>query len=527
MEALENLLLLRAFPNARLSARVVDQLARHVVLRRPRPRGVFLSDFPLFSGHISPGSSPMKNTSPVSRSGRFADGPAADVARFTESISFDWRLWRQDILGSRAHANMLRKIGILSASELRGILRGLDKIEAEIEAGKFRWKPELEDVHMNIEAELTRRVPAGAKLHTGRSRNDQVALDMRLWLRDECDELRGEVRLLQRALLEMAEREREVLIPGYTHLQRAQPVYLAHHLLAYVEMLERDDERIQQCRQRLNVCPLGSGAIAGSTLPLDRALTAKLLGFVDQRGRPSLSQNSMDAVSDRDFAIEFCADAALLAVHLSRLGEDLVLWSSTEFGYIRIADQYTTGSSLMPQKKNPDVAELARGKSARVIGNLVSLLTLLKGLPMTYNRDLQEDKERLFDSADTVRAAVRLCAAVLKNTRVQRQVCLAAARDSSLLATDLADYLVLKGRPFREAHHAVGALVAQAERSRKSLAELSLQELQSVDRRFAADAAVCFDLKKAMARRKIPGSPGTRQVQAQLTRWRRRLEQAR
>jgi argininosuccinate lyase len=316
------------------------------------------------------------------------------------------------------------------------------------------------------------------------------------------------------------------VLPGYTHLQRAQPIYLAHHLLAYVEMLERDHERIEQCRERFNVCPLGSGALAGSTLPLDRALTARLLGFVDEHGRPRITQNSMDAVSDRDFAIEFCGVAALLAVHLSRLGEDIVLWTSTVFNFIRLDDAYTTGSSLMPQKKNPDVAELMRGKSARVIGNLVSLLTLLKGLPMTYNRDLQEDKERLFDSADTVRASVRLCAGMLKSTRVNREACLGAARDPGLLATDLADYLVLKGLPFRKAHHAVGALVATSERLGKPLDQLTLTEFQSVEKKFAADALKIFDLKRALERRKITGAPGTAEVRAQLAKWRKRVEKS-
>ncbi|MCX6893700.1 MAG: argininosuccinate lyase, partial [Verrucomicrobia bacterium] len=346
----------------------------------------------------------MKKTSPVSRSGRFAGGPSAAVAQFTESISFDQRLWRQDIAGSIAHATMLREAGLLTQPELRAIISGLETIAGEIQAGTFRWQPELEDVHMNIESALTRRVPAGAKLHTGRSRNDQVALDMRLWLREETAGLLDELKSLQRALVELGAQNQDVIIPGYTHLQRAQPVFLAHHLLAYAEMLERDRQRLQESLQRVNICPLGSGAIAGSTLPLRRELVAVLLGFVDARGRPRLTQNSMDAVSDRDFAVEYCSIAALLAVHLSRLAEDLVLWSSAEFNFIRIADAYTTGSSLMPQKKNPDIAELTRGKSARVIGNLVSLLTLLKGLPMTYNRDLQEDKERLFDTSDTVRA---------------------------------------------------------------------------------------------------------------------------
>src|ERR1700690_1077776 len=405
----------------------------------------------------------MNKKSPVSRSGRFTGNPAADVAQFTESISFDWRLWRHDILGSMAHAEMLHKIGVLKKNELHAIIPGLDAIGKEIKAGKFKWKPELEDVHMNLEAELTKRVPAGAKLHTARSRNDQVALDLRLWLRDEIVLLLGEIAGLQRALVSLGEKNADVLIPGYPHLQRAQPVYFAHHLLAYVEMLERDCERFWDGYSRVNICPLGSGALAGSTLPLDRAFVAKLLGFVNASGQPQLTQNSMDAVSDRDFAVEFCADAALLAVHLSRLAEDLILWTSAEFNFIKIADAYTTGSSLMPQKKNPDVAELMRGKSARVIGNLVALLTLLKGLPMTYNRDLQEDKERLFDTADTVRNTTRLMAAMLQNIKVNRAACAAAASDPALLATDLADYLVPPGMPFRQAHHAVGAVVAVAE----------------------------------------------------------------
>jgi argininosuccinate lyase len=381
---------------------------------------------------------------------------------------------------------------------------------------------------MNIEAELTKRDPAGAKLHTGRSRNDQVALDMRLWLRDEITLLLGEIANLQRALVSLGEKNADVLIPGYTHLQRAQPVYLAHHLLAYVEMLERDCERLWDCRYRVNVCPLGSGAIAGSTLPLDRVFVARLLGFVDASGKPQLTQNSMDAVSDRDFAVEFCAGGALLAVHLSRLAEDLILWASAEFNFIRIADAYTTGSSLMPQKKNPDVAELARGKTGRVFGNLIALLTLLKGLPMTYNRDLQEDKQRLFDTADTVRATTRLMAAMLQNTKFNRAACEAAASDPALLATDLADYLVKKGMPFRQAHHVVGAVVALAEKTGKPLNQLTLAELQSVDpvtgtKVFGRDALGVFNLKTAMAKRNLTGAPGTKEVAKQLTRWREQL----
>jgi argininosuccinate lyase len=463
-------------------------------------------------------------TNLVSRSGRFAAGPAQEVLRFSESVSFDWRLWKHDIAGSLAHAAMLRKVGLLTAGERRAIARGLDQIGAEISSGKFKWKAELEDVHMNIEAELSRRVPAGRKLHTGRSRNDQVALDMRLWLRDELDLAAGELRDLQRALVGLGGRYAAVLMPGYTHLQRAQPVYFAHHLLAYVEMLARDQERLAECRQRTNICPLGSGALAGSTLPLDRAFVARQLGFVDRLGRPRVSCNSMDAVSDRDFVLEFAATAALAAVHLSRLAEDLVLWAGTEFNFIRIADAYTTGSSLMPQKKNPDLAELTRGKSARVIGNLVALMTLLKGLPMTYNRDLQEDKERLFDSADTLRACVRVMAAMLRHTTVNVAVCQAAASDPYLLATDLADYLVTKGVAFREAHHAVGAVVALAEKLEKPLNHLTLPELRSVDRHFGPAVTGVFDLAAAMARRRLPGSPGTGEVRKQLARWRKVLE---
>ncbi len=461
----------------------------------------------------------MKKSSPVSRSGRFASGPGADVAQFTESISFDWRLWEQDILGSIAHATMLQKIGVLTKSELAEITKGLEKIGQEIFDGNFVWKPELEDVHMNIEAELTKRVPAGAKLHTARSRNDQVALDIRMWLRDQIAEFSNELRALQKSLVEFAVKNSDVIIPGYTHLQRAQPVYFAHHLLAYVEMFDRDHSRLTDCFQRVNVCPLGSGAIAGSTLPLNRDLVAKLLGFVDANGKAQLTQNSMDAVSDRDFAIEFCSVAALIAVHLSRLAEDVILWASAEFNFIKIADAYTTGSSLMPQKKNPDIAELTRGKTGRVFGNLVALLTLLKGLPMTYNRDLQEDKERLFDTTDTIRVTVRLMAAMLQNTSVNKSACESAASDPALLATDLADYVVRKKMPFRQAHHVVGAVVALAEKTNKPMNKLSLKELQSVDKIFGADALSVFDLKKAMSQRNIIGAPGTKEVAKQLARW--------
>lgn len=465
----------------------------------------------------------MKKMRPTSRSGRFSRGPEEEVARFTESVSFDWRLWRQDILGSMAHATMLEKAGLLTKSELQAIIEGLDQIRDEIERGSFKWKAALEDVHMNIEAELTRRAPAGAKLHTGRSRNDQVALDMRLWVRGEVLELSQEIRRLQGSLVELAERHSTVFIPGYTHLQRAQPVLLAHHLLAYVEMLDRDEERLHGVFHRANVCPLGSGALAGSTLPLDREMVAELLGFVDAKGKARVCQNSMDGVSDRDFILEFCSVAAILAIHLSRLAEDIVLWATSEFAFIKIDDAYTTGSSLMPQKKNPDLAELTRGKAGRVIGNLVSLLVLLKGLPMTYNRDLQEDKERLFDSADTVRATVRILAAMLDHTTVNARACQSAVADPSLLATDLVDQLVRGGMPFRQAHHRVGEAVALSERLGKTLAQLTPQQWQSVDRAFGPETSRLFDLETAMSQRQTIGSPHPKRVQKQLAAWRKKL----
>ena len=465
----------------------------------------------------------MNKKSPLSRSGRFTSGLGEDVAKFTESISFDRRLWRHDLLGSIAHATMLGNIGVLSKAESKRIVKVLEAIGVDIEEGRFEWNESLEDVHMNIEAELTRREPAGAKLHTGRSRNDQVALDMRMWLRDEMVELEVEISSLQRSLVELGVKNDKVILPGYTHLQRAQPVYFAHHLLAYVEMFARDHERLLDAFSRVNVCPLGSGALAGSTLPLDRKQVAEFLGFEDSKGRPAISQNSMDAVSDRDFAVEFCFIASMTGVHLSRLAEDLILWSSSEFDYIRISDEYTTGSSLMPQKKNPDIAEIARGKSGRLIGNLVSLLTLLKGLPMAYNRDLQEDKERLFDSVDTIRSTVRLMGAMLSNISVKVKSCEDAACDPGLLATDLADYLVNRKVAFREAHHIVGALVALAEKLNKPLNLLTLKDMQSVSKKFKDDALEVFNLKKALDKRTITGSPSSKEVKKQLRFWSKRL----
>ena len=449
--------------------------------------------------------------------GRFAAGPAAAVQRFTESVSFDHRLAPYDIRGSMAHAKMLAKIGVLSRAECAAIVKGLERIGAEVAAGTFQWRADLEDVHMNIESELTRRVPAGAKLHTARSRNDQVALDTRLYVRDQIRLVQGDLRDLQWSLLLLALANSDVVIPGYTHLQRAQPVLIAHHLLAYVEMFDRDHGRLADAFKRVNVCPLGSGAIAGSTLPLDRAFVARELGF------DGVTQNSMDAVSDRDFIVEFLADGALVALHVSRLAEDLILWASAEFGFIRIGDAYTTGSSLMPQKKNPDIAELARGKTARVYGNLVALLTLLKGLPMTYNRDLQEDKERLFDTADTLRSTLGVLADMLLNTRVVRERCEAAAADPALLATDLADYLVKKGVPFRQAHHIIGALVAEAEKLGKPLNALPLETFRASSKEFGADVRQVFDLQKALASRNLTGAPSPANLKRQLKRWEKTL----
>jgi argininosuccinate lyase len=465
-----------------------------------------------------------KPSQTVSRSGRFSKGPAEEVLKFSESVSFDWRLWRHDIIGSMAHARMLKSIGVLTAAELQEILEGLGKIGEEIEDGNFEWKTELEDVHMNIEAELTKRVTAGAKLHTARSRNDQVALDMRMWMREEIVDLMAELHTLQLALVQLGDRNKETLIPGYTHLQRAQPVYFAHHLLAYVEMLDRDKGRFRDTFERVNVCPLGSGALAGSTLKLNRKMVAEELGFVNLEDEPMISRNSMDAVSDRDYIVEFCSAAALTAVHLSRLSEDLILWSSSEFDFIRISDEYTTGSSLMPQKKNPDMAELTRGKSGRVIGNLMSLLTLIKGLPMTYNRDLQEDKERLFDTADTLRACVRIMAGMIGHITVRHENCMDAASDPVLLATDLADWLVEQGVAFREAHHLVGAVVGVSESLNRPLDKLRASDLKKIDKRLTKQALEVFNIKRAMERRQMTGSPGVKEVRKQIKFWKNELK---
>ena len=447
--------------------------------------------------------------------GRFKTDTADLLKKYSESISFDWRLYRQDIAGSIAHSKALLVAGLITDAEQKAIEAGLLKIRDEIGSGEFSFDEALEDIHMNIEATLTKRIgDPGAKLHTARSRNDQVALDLRLYLRDETDAIIALVRDLQRSLVGLGERNAEVIIPGYTHLQRAQPVLFAHHLLAYVEMLARDAGRLDDARNRMNVMPLGSGAIAGSTINLDREQIAKLLDF------PAITQNSMDAVSDRDFACELLAAIAIAGMHLSRLSEDLILWASSEFRFITISDAFTTGSSLMPQKKNPDVAELTRGKTGRLYGNLLSLLTTLKGLPMTYNRDMQEDKEPVFDSVDTIKAALDVMAAMISEIRVnQDAVITETAFDPNLLATDLADYLVKKGVPFRRAHEIVGQAVALCETRGCMLDALDLETYRSISDVFGKDLHTIFSPRKALEARTNAGSPSPENVKGQLKRW--------
>lgn len=455
--------------------------------------------------------------------GRFSTEPAALMLEFSESVSFDRRLAPFDLAGSKAHSAMLAHVGLITAKERDAIHAGLDAVGAEIAAGKFKWETRWEDVHMNIEQALTKRVPAAAKLHTARSRNDQVATDMRLWFKHACAVLDEKLAGVQQALLAVAEREAEVLIPGYTHLQRAQPVFLAHHLGAYLEMVERDRGRFAVVAEHANWCPLGSGAIAGTTLPIDREFTAKALGFVDGKGRPQVTQNSMDTVADRDLFIEFSTACALFGVHMSRIAEDLIIWSSREFYFVDLPDAFCTGSSLMPQKKNPDACELLRGKAARLQGNVQTLLTMTKGLPLTYNRDLQEDKPPVFDSFDQTAICADVLAGTVAGLKMRRAVCAAAVADPALLATDLADYLVERGVPFREAHHVVGAVVKLAEQHEVALDALPDDVVRAVHEKLGADWRQVFDLKRAMAARQGTGMPGPAQVKRQLARWRKRL----
>ncbi|UTF58706.1 argininosuccinate lyase [Gilvimarinus sp. DA14] len=450
--------------------------------------------------------------------GRFSEATDAFVERFTASIGFDWRLYHHDINGSIAHATMLEKVGVLSAAEKDQIITGLEEIRADIDAGKFNWSVTLEDVHMNIEAALTEKIGiTGKKLHTGRSRNDQVATDIRLYLRDEIDTIAGELKRLQSGILDIAEREADTIMPGFTHLQTAQPVTFGHHLLAWFEMLTRDAGRLADCRARLNQSPLGAAALAGTTYPIDRALTAELLGF----DKPT--NNSLDSVSDRDFAIEFCAFASILLTHLSRASEELVLWTSAQFDFIDLPDRFCTGSSIMPQKKNPDVPELVRGKTGRVNGHLISLLTLMKSQPLAYNKDNQEDKEPLFDAIDTVKDCLRAFADMVPAITARKDNMYEAARRGFSTATDLADYLVRKGMPFRDAHEVVGKSVAYGIESGKDLSEMSLQELQQFSDTIAADVFEVLTLEGSVAARDHTGGTAPKQVKAAVARARAEL----
>src|SRR6266481_6380532 len=453
------------------------------------------------------------------RKGRFKK-PAAEIAqRYGESVSFDRRLYRYDIAGSIAHAAALARAGIISVDELQKIEIELRAIEKEIESGKFEWHRSLEDVHMNIEAALTKRIgAAGAKLHTARSRNDQIALDLRLYVKAEIAEVSSRLRDLQRALLRLAETRADVVMPGYTHLQRAQPITLSHYLLAQIESFERDSNRLRDCLTRTDVLPLGSGALAGSAIVLDREQIARDLGF------SRLSQNSVDAVSDRDFVCEFLFCLAMIGMHLSRLSEDLIIWSASEFGFLEFSDVFSTGSSLMPQKKNPDMAELTRGKTGRLYGNLLSILTTLKALRSSYNRDMQEDKEALFDSVDTVRAALELFSAMLPELKINHSRMEAAAGDANLLATDLAEYLVKKGTPFREAHEIVGKLVADAAKTKSPLNQIPIAELKKASPLFDIDVANFFDVRRSLAARSAIGAPAPGNVAAQIARWHKLLD---
>ena len=453
--------------------------------------------------------------------GRFETETDALVEAYSASIAFDRRLYREDIAGSIAHARMLAQQGIISDADCAAICDGLRGIETEIDAGTFEFREDREDIHLNIENALAERIGEPAsRLHTARSRNDQVATDLRMFVRAACDEAGARLATLRGVLLDLAEREAETVIPGYTHLQRAQPVLLAHHLQAYEEMLARDAARFREARARANVLPLGSGALAGVGYPIDRELVARELGF------DAIAANSLDAVSDRDFVVEFHAAAALTMVHLSRLSEEIVLWASAEFGLVRLDDAFATGSSIMPQKRNPDVAELARGKSARAIGNLVQALTLLKGQPLAYNRDLQEDKEPLFDSVDTLLATLGVMAAMLPSLHFDAERGRAAATAGYALATDLADHLAQRGVPFREAHAVVGALVAQCEREGRTFEELTLAEYRAAHPAFGEEI-VGLTLEVALAARSAPGGTAPAAVARQRAAARTRLEEER
>ena len=439
--------------------------------------------------------------------GRFSESTDSFVQAFTASVEFDQRMYKQDIEGSRAHARMLKKVAVLSDDDLTSILKGLDQVEQEIEAGEFEWSVALEDVHMNIEARLTAIIgDAGKRLHTGRSRNDQVATDIRLYLREHMVYVIDEAKRLQQGMLELAEKEADTIMPGFTHLQVAQPVTFGHHILAWFEMIARDVSRFEDCTERMNMSPLGAAALAGTSYPIDREFTAKELGFNGP------TANSLDAVSDRDFAIEFCSASAMLMTHLSRMSEELVIWSSAQFNFIDLPDRFCTGSSIMPQKKNPDVPELVRGKTGRVTGNLVSLLTLMKSQPLAYNKDNQEDKEPLFDTLDTVLGSLRAFADMVPAIQCKHANMYAAAKQGFSTATDLADYLVRKGLAFRDAHEVVGSAVAVALEKNLDLSELSLQELQAFSAMISEDVFDVLTLEGSVAARDHIGGTAPAQV---------------
>jgi argininosuccinate lyase len=442
--------------------------------------------------------------------GRFKRARLPEVEAFSASLPFDRRLYRHDIRGSVAHARMLASVGLLTKVEARDIERGLNEIEHEIANGHFQFELADEDIHLAIERRLTEKIgPAGAKLHTARSRNDQVALDLRLYLRDEIASVLGLIRTLIRSLTEVAEQHLETVMPGYTHLQRAQPISLAHHVLAYVEMLLRDRERFDQALVRTDTMPLGAGALAATTLPIDRQAVARELGF------KRTTANSIDAVADRDFALDFLAAAAILAIHLSRMAEEIILWTTTEFGFAELPDEFSTGSSMMPHKKNPDLLELIRGKSGRVIGNLVALLMMLKGLPLAYNSDLQEDKERVFDTLDTIKPMLSLIAQLWSRLKFNTAAMGAAAGDFAL-TTDLAEYLVRRGVPFRQAHEAIGALVGDLTAAGRELSEVTLAELEKVSPAFEADALAMLKPENSLRARNIAGGPAPETVRRRL-----------
>jgi argininosuccinate lyase len=468
---------------------------------------------------LSMPKSPPKKNDKKPWGGRFTEETDPEAEAFTASIPFDRRLFRYDIEGSIAHAKALGEIRILSKKEMEAVIRGLVEVRLEMEREDAKAPIEDEDIHMHVEKRLVAKIgEAGKKLHTGRSRNDQVATDLRLCLREEIARIRERAALFQRALVDLARRESDTILPGYTHLQRAQPVLLAHHLLAYVEMLERDRERLAGARSRVNLLPLGSGALAGSNFPIPREKLAKMLGF------SGVSRNSLDAVSDRDFVIEFLSAASLLMMHLSRFSEEMILWSSAEFGFVDLPDRFCTGSSMMPQKKNPDVLELVRGKTGRVYGALISLLTTLKGLPLSYNRDLQEDKEPLFDAIDTVKGALSILARLLAGIRVNRKRMMEAAAEGALLATDMADDLVMRGVPFREAHAIVGHVIRYALDRKKPLDRLTLEELRRFSSRFDSEMVEGLSTERSVARKGTVGGTAPGSVRSEVAAWERKLK---